>query len=276
MLSSAGGALKAKWRLRGANAIRRFRGKRASADRIGRPPSPYYWNRRSTAWLACEASDNAVVESCCRVCKASRLAPSSLESAKVSPSAPLCSVLIIALVKSWRICTVERFDPNAWAWDRSLVRPTVKSALARLMSAVVAQLLDELFSARPVEEKSTALMVTDDEPLSFSVTVRLALFVTSSRLMPLKLESPASWSIWRRIASNWAARPDRTVTSVVCMAWLASACADCTSLVIEVMPLLAAWIVLMPLDIESSRLPRSLARLVSPWAVKELIGLAGG
>src|SRR3954466_7490608 len=58
------------------------------------------------------------------------------------------------------------------------------------------------------------------------------------------------------------------------MAWLARACADCTSLVIEVMPLLAAWIVLMPLDIESRRLPRSLARLVRPCAVKKLIGLS--
>ena len=78
----------------------------------------------------------------------------------------------------------------------------------------------------------------------------------------------------RGSASNWAARPARTVVSVVCCAWLTSACADCTSLVIEVMPLLAAWIVLMPLDIESSRLPRSLARLVRPCAVKKLIGLS--
>src|SRR3954468_4872403 len=92
-----------------------------SGGRVSRPHAPYYWNNLRTAWLACEASDSAVVESCCRVCKASRLAPSSLESASVNPSAPLCSVLIIALVKSWRICTVERFEPNAWAWDRSLV-----------------------------------------------------------------------------------------------------------------------------------------------------------
>ena len=57
-------------------------------------------------------------------------------------------------------------------------------------------------------------------------------------------------------ASNWVARLARTVVSEVCCAWLISACADCTSLVIEVMPLLAAWIVLMPLAIESSRLPQ--------------------
>ena len=122
--------------------------------------------------------------------------------------------------------------------------------------------------------KSTAETVTVEEPLSFSVTVRLALLALSSRLMPLKPESRASWSIWPRMRSNCAARPARTVVSVVCFAWLASAWADCTSLVIEVMPLLAAWIVLMPLDIESSRLLRSLARFDRPCAVKKLIGLS--
>ena len=33
-----------------------------------------------------------------------------VESASVRLSAPVCSVLIIALVKSWRICTVDRFE----------------------------------------------------------------------------------------------------------------------------------------------------------------------
>ena len=92
--------------------------------------------------------------------------------------------------------------------------------------------------------------------------------------MPLKPASAESWSIWVRMASNCVARLARTVVSAVCCAWLTSAWADCTSLVIEVMPLLAAWIVLMPFDIESSRLPRSLARLLRPCAVKKLIGLS--
>src|SRR3954453_24106721 len=76
------------------------------------------------------------------------------------------------------------------------------------------------------------------------------------------------------MASYWAARPERTVVSDVCCAWLTRAWADCTSLVIEVRPLLAAWIVLMPVDIESSRLLKSLARFDRPWAVKKLIGLS--
>src|SRR5688572_12272213 len=68
--------------------------------RSGARRSKTYWNSRSTAWLACEASDRAVVDSCWRVCKANRFAPSSFESASVRLSAPVCSVLIIALVKS--------------------------------------------------------------------------------------------------------------------------------------------------------------------------------
>jgi len=45
-------------------------------------------------------------------------------------------------------------------------------------------------------------------------------------------------------------------------------------LVIEVRPLLAAWMVLIAVDIESSRLVKSLARFDRPWAVKKLIGLS--
>src|SRR6185503_2600197 len=114
-------------------------------------------------------------------------------------------------------------------------------------------------------------MVTVDVPDSFNVTVRL---LPLSRLMPLKPESPASVSICALIAPNWTERLRRVGTSEVCCAWLISACADCTSLVIEVMPLLAAWIVLMPFDIESSRLVKSLARFDKPCAVKKLIGLS--
>ena len=43
-----------------------------------------------------------------------------------------------------------------------------------------------------------------------------------------------------RIWPNWVARLERTAVSEVCCACETSAWADCTSLVIEVMPLLAA------------------------------------
>src|SRR5205085_5043268 len=40
------------------------------------------------------------------------------------------------------------------------------------------------------------------------------------------------------------------------------------------MPLFAAWMVLMPVDIASSRAPRSLARLLKPCDVKKFVGLS--
>ena len=102
-------------------------------------------------------------------------------------SAPVCSVLIIALVKSWRICTVDRFEPNAWAWARSVVSAAVRSVEAAVMSAAPPQLFGGVVDARsPAALKSTAATVTLEVPVSFSVTVRSELALLSSRLMPLK------------------------------------------------------------------------------------------
>ena len=61
-----------------------------------------YWNSRSTFWSAWVASESAVEDSDWRVCNASRLAPSWLASAKVKSLLPVCSVLIVCLVKSVR------------------------------------------------------------------------------------------------------------------------------------------------------------------------------
>ena len=58
--------------------------------------------------------------------------------------------------------------------------------------------------------------------------------------MPLKPELPASWPIWVSRSLNWLARVACVAVSEVCCAWLTSDCADCTSFVIDVMPLLAA------------------------------------
>ena len=57
-------------------------------------------SNRSTFCSACAAKNRAVVDDCCRACKASKSAPSSLLSAGVKFSAPVCSAFIIALVKS--------------------------------------------------------------------------------------------------------------------------------------------------------------------------------
>ncbi len=57
-------------------------------------------------------------------------------------------------------------------------------------------------------------------------------------------------------------------------AWLAVDLAESISFWIEVMPWLAAWIVWMPFEIESSNAPRSPDRLLKDCAVKKLTGLS--
>src|SRR4051812_50080213 len=99
-------------------------------------------------------------------------APSSLVSASVRASEPVCSVLIIALVKSWRICTVDRFEPNDCACDRSVVRAAVKSVVAAAMLPVSAQVLAGGAIDRPLALKSTAGTVTGGEPRLFNVRGR--------------------------------------------------------------------------------------------------------
>ena len=64
------------------------------------------------------------------------------------------------------------------------------------------------------------------------------------------------------------------VVEALCCACWASDCAVWTSLVSEVRPLSAACSVCVAFETESSRLPRSLARLLSADAVKKLIGLS--
>src|SRR5436190_4361875 len=95
-------------------------GPKAAVDGTLQLAGGYPPNSFSTFRSLCTASERAVVESCCRVCNARRFAPSSFESASVRLSAPVVSVLIIALVKSWRACTVERVEPNALDCVRSV------------------------------------------------------------------------------------------------------------------------------------------------------------
>ena len=54
------------------------------------------------------------------------LAPSSLVSASTRLSAPVCSVLIMSLVKSWRFCTIDRFEPKFDACERSVSSESVR------------------------------------------------------------------------------------------------------------------------------------------------------
>src|SRR6478752_1199785 len=84
-------------------------------------------------WLASASADTAIDW---RVASAWLLAASSLVSASVRLDDPVCSTLIRFLEKSWRICTIDRFEPRA---DAS-VRSEVLAALSAV-SALFAELL---------------------------------------------------------------------------------------------------------------------------------------
>src|SRR6202045_37156 len=77
--------------------------------------------RRSCSTLCCDwlASDSAETAIDWRVDSAWLLAASSLVSASVRLDEPVCSTLIRFLLKSWRICTTDRFEPRGDASDRS-------------------------------------------------------------------------------------------------------------------------------------------------------------
>src|ERR1700727_1132708 len=85
-------------------------------------------------WLASASADTAID---CRVDSAWLLAASSFGSATVRLDAPVCSTLIRLLLKSWRISTIDRFEPSADASVRSVVEAWVScdnTLLAELLS----------------------------------------------------------------------------------------------------------------------------------------------
>src|SRR5262249_27575499 len=93
---------------------------------VGLPGRAGHQGKRLRTFLsAWEAIDKAVEDSCCRVCNDSRLAPSSLVSASTRASAPVLSVLIVDLVKSWRICTIDRLAPKVDACERNVASAVV-------------------------------------------------------------------------------------------------------------------------------------------------------
>src|SRR6202035_6019428 len=113
---------------------------------------------------------------------------SSLVSASVRLDAPVCSTLIRFFEKSWRICTIDRFEPKADASERSVVLALVSAVnwvLAELLSrkSVPATRVD---SPRPASLKVTPVMLSVDFPVSLKVSFSVSPF---SRLTPLKDES---------------------------------------------------------------------------------------
>src|SRR5437016_4447367 len=132
-------------------------------------------------WLASASADTAIDW---RVASAWLLAASSLVSASVRLDDPVCSTLIRFFEKSWRICTIDRFEPRADASVRSVVlaAPSRLSALfAEALSRKSVPLVNEA-RPRPAASKVTPTMFRVDLPVSLKVSLRLSPF---SRLMPL-------------------------------------------------------------------------------------------
>src|ERR1700720_4465870 len=81
-----------------------------------------FWDQRNSCstlccdWLASASAETAIDW---RVDSAWLLAASSLESASVRLDEPVCSTLIRFLLKSWRICTIDKFEPSEDASERS-------------------------------------------------------------------------------------------------------------------------------------------------------------
>src|ERR1700694_5036708 len=110
--------------------------------------------RRSCRTLCCAwlASDSADVAIDWRVDSAWLLAASSLESASVKADEPVCNTLIRFLLKSWRICTIDRLAPKAEACDRSVMLAVLRLVRTLLVAAVSMKSVPEtsVFRLSPV------------------------------------------------------------------------------------------------------------------------------
>src|SRR6266403_767334 len=126
--------------------------------------------RRSCSTLACDWLASASAETAIdwRVDSAWLLAASSLVSASVRLDAPVCSTLIRFFEKSWRICTIERFDPSAEASERNVldaVSSVVRTLFAELLSRKSVPTV-RVARPRPASLKVTPWMLRVDLPVS--------------------------------------------------------------------------------------------------------------
>src|SRR5712675_366858 len=120
-------------------------------------------------WLASASAETAIDW---RVDSAWLLAASSLVSASVRLDAPVCSTLIRFFEKSWRICTIDRFDPSAEASERNVL-----DAVSSVVSTLFAELLSrksvptaKVAMPRPASLKVTPWMLRVDRPVSLNTS----------------------------------------------------------------------------------------------------------
>src|SRR5438874_8517677 len=159
------------------------------------------------AWLASASAETAIDW---RVASAWLFAASSLVSASVRLAEPVCSTLIRFLEKSWRICTIDKFEPRVEACVRNAFDALVILAIVPLAEALSKKLVPETSEARPrpAALKVTPLMVRVDLPVSLKVSLRSSPF---SRLMPLNEESCAVVVICVMTLLYWATRLARII-----------------------------------------------------------------
>src|SRR3954451_20045201 len=176
-------------------------------------PAELHPNQRNSCstlcwdWLANDSAETAIDW---RVDSAWLLAASSLVSASVRLEEPLCSTVINFFEKSWRISTIERFEPRAEASDRSWSEAVLTMAIMALAELLSRKSVPAVSGARPSPAalKVTPIMLSVDLPVSSKVSFRSS---PLSRLMPLKEASCAVVVICEMMLLYWLTRLARVV-----------------------------------------------------------------
>src|SRR5204863_275020 len=113
-----------------------------------------------------------------------------------------CSTLIRFLLKSWRICTIDRLAPKADACERSVVLAVLSFDSTALVALLSMKSVPEVSAARPRPAglNVTPLIVDVDLPVSLNTSLSESPF---NRLMPLKDASCAVVVICEMIWLYW-------------------------------------------------------------------------
>src|SRR3954454_11212957 len=170
------------------------------------------YQRRSCNTLCCDwlASDSAETAIDWRVDSAWLFAASSLVSASVRLDEPLCSTVINFFEKSWRISTIDRFEPRADASDRNWAEAELTLAMMALAELLSRKSVPAVSGAspRPAALKVTPVMLSVDLPVSSKVSFRSS---PLSRLMPLNEASCEVVVICEMMLLYWLTRFARLV-----------------------------------------------------------------
>src|SRR5579871_1958370 len=163
------------------------------------------WSTLCCDWLASASAETAIDW---RVDSAWLLAASSFGSASVRFDAPVCNTLIRFLLKSWRICTTERFEPRFEASARSELEALCNEVRTLLVAALSMKSVPDtrLARPRPAALKVVPVMFNVEEPVSLNTSFSESPF---NRLMPLNEESCAVVVICDRMLLYCDTRPAR-------------------------------------------------------------------